>query len=270
MTDTIAHKDVSISAPTAHTSQAEASLVSPHAQYRSKVFSVNHSVNPLVASAASIFSIVNQCCQQVKPLNQTQLSHELSHEIQAFECQAQQHAYPEQTILAARYALCAYVDESIEHRCQQHDQEWQAPSLLKLFHSDNSGGEQFYRLLERSQANPAAFIDLLELYYLCLALGFQGKYGRNEQGYIIRENIVNKLYNSIRQERGDFSKNVLVGAETAKATVTPVRKTYKGIIAISLAAIAITATLVMHQYHQLQVQDQSIQQVMMKMLQTQP
>ncbi|MCB1828186.1 MAG: type IVB secretion system protein IcmH/DotU, partial [Coxiellaceae bacterium] len=155
-------------------------------------------------------------------------------------------------------------------RSQQLDQDWQMPSLLQGFHGDLSGGEQFYRLLERSQANPTAFIDLLELFYLCLALGYQGKYGKDEQGYIIRENIINKLYHSIRQERGDFSKNILVGADNAKATVTPVRKTYKGVIIISLAAIATVAALVLHQYQQLQAQDQSIQQVMMKLLQPQP
>jgi type VI secretion system protein ImpK len=42
-------------------------------------------------------------------------------------------------------------------------------------HREAWGGEKFFELLDRTSQDPARHIDLLELQYLCLALGFAGK-----------------------------------------------------------------------------------------------
>src|SRR5207253_5640716 len=44
------------------------------------------------------------------------------------------------------------------------------------------GGEKFFEMLERIAQEPALRIDLIELQYLCIALGFAGKFQLLEQG----------------------------------------------------------------------------------------
>ena len=45
-----------------------------------------------------------------------------------------------------------------------------------IFFGDNIAGEEFYNRLQKLQANAEKKKDTLEVYYLCLSLGFEGKY----------------------------------------------------------------------------------------------
>jgi len=53
---------------------------------------------------------------------------------------------------------------------------------------------------------PARNLDLLELLYICLAQGFQGKYQVLEGGRSTLERIQDNLFRSIRAHRGDFER----------------------------------------------------------------
>lgn len=58
-----------------------------------------------------------------------------------------------------------------------NESEWSKISLLSSFHNETFGGEKFFQLLDRLSKNPVKHLPMLELMYLCLALGFEGKYG---------------------------------------------------------------------------------------------
>jgi len=92
----------------------------------------------------------------------------------------------------AVYALVALLDEtvmSIEGKCRDF---WVAnPVQLELF-GDNLAGEGFFRKLDALMKEPEKSKDLLELYYICLALGFQGKY-RLFDNPTEREETINTL-----------------------------------------------------------------------------
>lgn len=76
----------------------------------------------------------------------------------------------------AKYALVALMDEtvlSIPGECRDF---WLSrPIQLDLF-GDNVAGEEFYKKLDSLLAQPEKAKDVLEIYYLCLSLGFEGKY----------------------------------------------------------------------------------------------
>lgn len=247
----------------------EAALVSPNSFYKSKLSNIHHGVNPLATACAPLFSIINQCQQLTPDSDLETLARELIHEIHAFECNAQQHTYQEKTILATRFALCAFIDERIEFQLGEHKTAWQPHLMLQRFHGTKDGGDQFYILLERSSIDSAGYIDLLEIFYLCLALGYQGKYSTLDHGFIIRENKVNKLYQTIRQQRGDFSKNVLIGdGNQADPTpnTTPIKQVHKGVIAISMFAIFVVFLIIANQYSAMQQTDESMQQTISHLL----
>ena len=58
----------------------------------------------------------------------------------------------------------------------------QASRCWCMFHKEAQGGEKFFEILERLRAEPDRYIDLIELLYVCLALGYEGKYRARPSG----------------------------------------------------------------------------------------
>jgi type VI secretion system protein ImpK len=75
----------------------------------------------------------------------------------------------------ARYALVAFIDEQIMRSDWSGRAEWMARPLQLELYRENTAGENFFvrlRALLRAGDRPVA----IEIYYLCLVLGFQGAY----------------------------------------------------------------------------------------------
>jgi type VI secretion system protein ImpK len=75
----------------------------------------------------------------------------------------------------ARYALVAFIDEQIMRSDWPGRAEWMARPLQLELYRENTAGENFFvrlRALLRAGDRPVA----VEVYYLCLVLGFQGAY----------------------------------------------------------------------------------------------
>ena len=47
--------------------------------------------------------------------------------------------------------------------------------MVLTFHNEAYGGKRFFTLLERLERNPGRSLPVLEVYYACLALGFEGE-----------------------------------------------------------------------------------------------
>jgi type VI secretion system protein ImpK len=79
-------------------------------------------------------------------------------------------------VYAAKYAFCAAVDEIILRSQYQIRLEWETrPLQLRLF-GDQLAGEHFFHKLEDLRARGSAHLQALEVFHMCLLLGFQGRY----------------------------------------------------------------------------------------------
>jgi type VI secretion system protein ImpK len=77
---------------------------------------------------------------------------------------------------AAKYAFCAAVDEIILRSQYAIRDEWETrPLQLRLF-GDQLAGEHFFQRLEELRARGSAHLQALEVFHMCLLLGFQGRY----------------------------------------------------------------------------------------------
>ena len=77
---------------------------------------------------------------------------------------------------AARYAFCAAVDEIILRSPYSIRAAWEArPLQLRMF-GDQLAGEHFFTRLEALRARGSAHVQALEVFHMCLLLGFQGRY----------------------------------------------------------------------------------------------
>jgi type VI secretion system protein ImpK len=84
---------------------------------------------------------------------------------------------PDADLAEARYALVALLDEQVLRASWSGRTEWMnRPLQFELYRDNNAGEDFFVRLsaLLRSNSRPLA----VQVYYLCLALGFQGMYGQ--------------------------------------------------------------------------------------------
>jgi type VI secretion system protein ImpK len=81
-------------------------------------------------------------------------------------------------------------------------------SLLSRFHQETFGGERFFRMLDQLSKNPLKHLPMLELMYLCLSLGFEGKYRVQARGMLELEDIRDALHRQIRQVRGDVPREL--------------------------------------------------------------
>ncbi len=76
----------------------------------------------------------------------------------------------------ARFALIAMLDEAILNSKWPGRDAWRTLPLQLELLKINVAGEEFFKRLERLRQNPEENREVLEIYYDCLALGFEGRF----------------------------------------------------------------------------------------------
>lgn len=74
----------------------------------------------------------------------------------------------------ARYALVYWVDEMLINSRWSHAPSWREAILEWHYYGERLGGEEFFN--KARDAASLARTDALEVFFLCVALGFQGKF----------------------------------------------------------------------------------------------
>lgn len=75
-----------------------------------------------------------------------------------------------------KYALAAFIDELVMSSNWDGKLAWMANTLQWQYFGEHRGGEGYFNRLAELRQQGSEKVDLLELYYLCLELGFQGMY----------------------------------------------------------------------------------------------
>ncbi|HEX3846089.1 MAG TPA: type IVB secretion system protein IcmH/DotU [Steroidobacteraceae bacterium] len=158
-------------------------------------------LNPLVQAATPLLVLVGRLRGQISQADVDALRRQTTQEIRAFEDRARAAGVSPEDVLAARYGLCTVLDEAVMNTPWGAQSGWSSQSLLVTFHREASGGVKFFQLLERVSADPRRYIALLELFYICLSLGFEGKYRVDERGASKLAELRSDLYRNIRSVR---------------------------------------------------------------------
>ncbi|MAG66894.1 type IVB secretion system protein IcmH/DotU [Pseudomonas sp.] len=160
-----------------------------------------HGPNTLLALAAPLLSELVQLKSADAQERPELLRESLRAGIQYFDLQCQDHGIEQTSRHAARYVLCTVLDEAILATRWGNDSDWSQHSLLALFHQETFGGEKFFVLLERLHRDPGRHLDVLELMYVCIALGFQGRYRLQPRGETALAELSERLYRELRRYR---------------------------------------------------------------------
>ncbi|MFD1215792.1 MULTISPECIES: type IVB secretion system protein IcmH/DotU [Microbulbifer] len=169
---------------------------------------IRNSLNPLVSAASKLLGVIIKLRTTMRHDNVPDLHKRLTQEIQKFEREAKQLSLTPETVLTARYLLCTVVDEVVLSTPWGTSSGWSQHSLLSLFHKETFGGEKCFVILQRMQEAPGTHLELLELFYLCLSLGFQGKYRLVQRGHEQIEQIRDNLYRTIESHRPAMERDL--------------------------------------------------------------
>ncbi len=163
--------------------------------------------NPLENAAATLFNLMLRLKNTLAHPDIEGLRNQVIAQVNAFRGTLERTGIAHKTVEVASYVMCTALDDVVLNDTAWGSTSlWRQQSLLVTFHKDFRGGEEFFRLLDNLLREPAVNRDLLELMYLCLALGFQGRYRRQHAKLDeVREQLFNTLQALHRQEEPDLS-----------------------------------------------------------------
>ncbi|MDD5296189.1 MAG: DotU family type VI secretion system protein [Rhodocyclaceae bacterium] len=165
-------------------------------------------LNPTVSAAYLLLSAVPRIRTTVAHPNPNDLRETLLQQIGQFEAAARSRGVSPESVLVARYALCTLIDETVAGTPWGGTADWIKQSLLVTLHRETWGGEKFFQLLNKMAEDPTRNIDLLELFYACLALGFEGRFRVVDGGKAQLETLRERLADIIRRTRGEYERDL--------------------------------------------------------------
>ena len=177
----------------------------------SAYFSTNSGLNPLVNSASTLIAVFEKTRQALSHPDVGGLHQRLVNEVKTFETKAKETNIKSEIVLSARYLVCAALDEAVLNTPWGSDSAWPQRTLLSVFHNETSGGEKFFLILDRMKQQPAENLYILELMYIFLSLGFEGKYRVIHRGRDMIEQMRDELYITIRRQRGEYERSLSPG-----------------------------------------------------------
>jgi type VI secretion system protein ImpK len=156
-------------------------------------------LNPLVAAAVPLLVAAPRVRTTARHPNPAALRESLAEGIKKFEAQARAQGLPNEQVVAGRYVLCTLLDESAASTPWGGAGTWSAQSLLVQFHNEAWGGEKVFQLMSKLAENVEANRNLLELMYVVLAFGLEGRYRVIDNGRAQLDGVRQRLSQMLRQ-----------------------------------------------------------------------
>lgn len=165
-------------------------------------------LNPLERAAGPLLALLTRLRGTIAHAAPASLRAQLLGYLRQFEEQAREAGVPQDQVMLARYVLCTALDEAVLSTPWGSSSEWGRQSLLITLHNEAWGGEKSFQLLEHCLQNPRDRLDLLELLYLCLCLGFEGRYRVMQDGRSQLEALRERTAATIRSVRGEREREL--------------------------------------------------------------
>lgn len=161
-------------------------------------------INSLVSAANPLLMMVPSLRTASQPADVPALRVRLVEMVKDFDAAMLKQGVSDEQRNIGRYAMCTVVDEAIQMTPWGASANWAQQSLLIHFFKENWGGEKFFQILDKMSESPSRFVELLELFYVCLALGFMGRFHLSDAAG--RQAVVelrDRLYVLIRRGRSE-------------------------------------------------------------------
>jgi type VI secretion system protein ImpK len=194
--------------------------VSPLASYRGSSSAMDRRGWNLALEFQEVFTIVGRVRynrQAVSDANAFRA--EMKKHLRMAEERVRGRGYPPEDVKQVIFAVVAFLDESVLSSRNPTFSDWPRLPLQAELFGNQLGGELFFselqKLMNRSDSNEVG--DLLEVYGLCLLLGFKGRYAAGGAGDLkaMKMGVQEKL-RRIRGSSGVLSPRGMIPADAVR------------------------------------------------------
>jgi len=148
----------------------------------------------------------------------------------------------------ARFAVCAWIDEAILSSSWEEKNTWLKEQLQRIHYATTDAGEEFFTRLTALGLNQR---EVREVFYLCLAFGFTGKYCKPGDEYHLEQLKTAQLKLLMGSSVGlpSLERTELFPeawpSEPAPATVRPGRGQGSRAFLVAVAAVPVALFLIL-------------------------
>lgn len=195
-------------------------------------------IGALAAAAAPLLDLLARVAQAgvASQPNADDLRERAIRALRQFEVDARDAEIPAEQLRAAHYLICASLDDVVLAQAWGIQSNWSTRSLVSTFHQEVKSGDRFFDVLAGMQKEPGRWLGAMEVAYLCLALGFQGRYRLSPRGASELDRIREGLYQLLVQLRGAWEREL---SPRWRGEDAPHRGPARGIPAWAAACVAI-------------------------------
>jgi type VI secretion system protein ImpK len=195
------------------------------------------SYNPILSCCEHLFSLVTpqKAASVDADFREKVLSDFIAMEKAAFERQIGMVEFKD-----AKYALAAYIDEVVLTSTWPGRLEWMSRPLQLEFFGEHTAGEGFFTRLANLRQGGEDNLYLLELFYYCLQLGFEGVYKIKGLEHLMALQV--DLRSQIDGYRGPMKTQISPDGRPGNVLISQVRRhvPYWVIAVVTIAAVFFT------------------------------
>ena len=201
-------------------------------------------ISPLAQAAAPLLQLLARLRNTMSQPDPGDLRERAVREVRLFESRARDAGVPLEQLRPAHYAICASLDDVVLNSPWGSQGAWASNSLISTFHQEVRSGERFFDLLTQMRQYPGKFLDVLELMYLCMSLGFMGRYRLSPRGPGELDKLREEVYALIVRQRPPADPELSLHWRGATAPYRPARAVVPAWVVGSAALAAIAALFI--------------------------
>ena len=191
----------------------EGMSLAPERPMQARLAAVAAAQNPLLEAAQPLLRALADMPATLSDEGVTVFHRLLEREVASFQSLCSSAQIRHEHVVAASYSLCTALDESANSTAWGGGRNgeagvWAGQQLAAKFHGDTKGGDKFFLLVGRLAASPQEHIDLLELMYQILGLGFEGRFSTSANGRRQLETVRHRLFTLLGTARGDVPQDL--------------------------------------------------------------
>jgi type VI secretion system protein ImpK len=140
----------------------------------------NQPANDMVSLASPVFDLILRVKSGIVTPS-AELRPRCATLLQGFEERANRYRFDNRLIQVAKFALAAFIDETVLTNNFPLKDEWEKIPLQLEYFGEQLAGNKFFDKLQAMLKQIETTADAVEIYYVCMLLGFKGRYAVYEQ-----------------------------------------------------------------------------------------
>jgi type VI secretion system protein ImpK len=128
-----------------------------------------------------------------------------------FEKRGQRYRFSDRILQVSKFALAAFVDETVLTNNFHLKEQWEKNPLQLEYFGEQLAGNKFFEKLDSMVKQIDVTADAVEVYYVCMLLGFKGRYAVYEKEQLLKtiQDTANALVKAGRISAVELSPNWL-------------------------------------------------------------